>query len=136
MSDRTLAVAAWVLVVVGIGIAGYLTWVHYAGLNPVCVGGGGGCERVQSSAYADVAGVPVALLGLVGYVLIGLSLLLTDERGPLAGATLALIGFGFSIYLTYLELAVIDAICQWCVASAAVMTLLAGVMVTRFLRTT
>ncbi len=69
-------------------------------------------------------------------MLIGLSLLLTDERGPLAGATLALIGFGFSIYLTYLELAVIDAICQWCVASAAVMTLLAGVMVTRFLRTT
>ena len=136
MSDRTLAVAAWVLVVIGIGIAGYLTWVHYAGLNPVCVGGGGGCERVQSSTYADVAGIPVALLGLVGYVLMGLSLLLTDERGRLAGATLALIGFGFSIYLTYLELAVIDAICQWCVASAAVMTLLAAVMVTRFLRTT
>ncbi len=134
MSDRTLELIARALVVVGLAIAGYLTWVHYAGLNPVCVGGGGGCERVQSSSYADVASVPVALLGLVGYALIGLTLLWRDERARLAGAALALVGFGFSLYLTYLELDVIDAICQWCVASAATMTALAAVMAARVLR--
>jgi uncharacterized membrane protein len=135
MSDRALDVAAWALVLIGLGIAGYLTWVHYAGLDPVCVGGGGGCERVQSSTYADVAGIPVALLGLIGYALIGLSMLPRDERARLAGAALALAGFGFSAYLTYLEFAVIDAVCQWCVASAVTMTALAVVMVTRSLRT-
>jgi uncharacterized membrane protein len=134
MSDRALDVAAWALVLVGLGIAGYLTWVHYAGLDPVCVGGGGGCERVQSSTYADVAGVPVALLGLIGYALIAVSLFVDDERGRLAGAALALVGFGFSVYLTYLELTVIDAVCQWCVASAVAMTALAAVMATRVLR--
>jgi uncharacterized membrane protein len=134
MSDRALEVVAWALVLLGLGISGYLTWVHYAGLDPVCVGGGGGCERVQSSTYADVAGIPVALLGLIGYALIALSLLFDDGRGRLAGAALALVGFGFSAYLTYLELAVIDAVCQWCVASAVTMTALAAVMATRVLR--
>jgi uncharacterized membrane protein len=100
MSDRGLELAARGLVLVGLGIAGYLSWVHYGGLEPVCVGGGGGCERVQSSTYADVAGVPVALLGLIGYALIGTSLFFNDERGRLAGAAFALIGFGFSLYLT------------------------------------
>jgi uncharacterized membrane protein len=134
MSDRGLELAARGLVLVGLGIAGYLSWVHYGGLEPVCVGGGGGCERVQSSTYADVAGVPVALLGLIGYALIGTSLFFNDERGRLAGAAFALIGFGFSLYLTYLELAVIDAVCQWCVASAVTMTLLVRVMIARALR--
>lgn len=67
MSDRALEVAAWILVAIGLAVAGYLTWVHYAGLDPVC---GGGCERVQSSTYADLGGVPVALLGLGGYATI------------------------------------------------------------------
>jgi uncharacterized membrane protein len=134
MSDRALELGARALVLIGLGVAGYLTWVHYAGLDPVCVGGGGGCERVQSSSYADVAGIPVALLGLIGYVLIGVSLFFTDERARLAGAALALVGFGFSVYLTYLELNVIDAICQWCVASAVTMTALAAVMTARVLR--
>jgi uncharacterized membrane protein len=134
MSDRALELSARALVLLGLAIAGYLTWVHYSGLDPVCVGGGGGCERVQSSSYADLAGVPVAIVGLLGYALIGMTLLVRDERAVTAGATLALIGFGFSVYLTYLELAVIDAICQWCVASAVVMTLLAAVMAARVLR--
>ena len=58
--DR-LRVAMAGLALLGIAIAGYLTWVHYAGLKPVCLSGGGGCEKVQSSQYADVAGIPVAL---------------------------------------------------------------------------
>jgi uncharacterized membrane protein len=123
-----------VLALVGLGIAGYLTWIHYAGLDPVCVGGGGGCERVQSSRWAELAGVPVAVLGLAGYVAILASLALPEEHGAPAAAFLSLVGFGFSAWLTYVEIAKIDAICQWCVASAVLMTALALVSVARLLR--
>jgi uncharacterized membrane protein len=121
------------LALLGIAIAGYLTWVHYAGLEPVCVGGGGGCERVQSSRWAELAGVPVAVLGLAGYVAILASLKLPEEQGALAATFLSLVGFGFSVWLTYVEIVKIDAICQWCVASAVVMTALALVSVARLL---
>jgi uncharacterized membrane protein len=123
-----------VLALVGAGIAGYLTWVHYAGLDPVCVGGGGGCERVQSSRWAELAGVPVAVLGLAGYVAILASLALPEDQGAPAAAFLSLVGFGFSAWLTYVEIVKIDAICQWCVASAVLMTALALVSVARLLR--
>jgi uncharacterized membrane protein len=122
------------LALVGIAIAGYLTWVHYAGLDPVCVGGGGGCERVQSARWAELAGIPVAVLGLGGYVAILASLALPEEQGAPVAAFLALVGFGFSAWLTYVELAKIDAICQWCAASAVIMVLLAIVSVIRLLR--
>ena len=130
----TLRHVTAVLALVGIAIAGYLTWVHYAGLEPVCIGGGGGCERVQSSRWAELGGVPVAVLGLVGYVAILASLALPEETGALVATFLSLVGFGFSVWLTYVELAKIDAICQWCVASAVVMTGLALVSVARLLR--
>jgi uncharacterized membrane protein len=123
-----------VLALAGLAVAGYLTWVHYAGLEPVCVGGGGGCERVQSSQWADLAGVPVAVLGLAGYAAILASLALPEELGAQVAAFLSLVGFGFSAWLTYVEIAKIDAICQWCVASAAIMTALALVSVARLLR--
>jgi uncharacterized membrane protein len=130
----TLRRVTAVLALVGIGIAGYLTWVHNAGLDPVCVGGGGGCERVQSSRWAELAGIPVAVLGLAGYVAILVSLALPEEPGALAAAFLSLVGFGFSCWLTYVEIVKIDAICQWCVASAVVMTALALASVARALR--
>jgi uncharacterized membrane protein len=130
----TLRRATAILALIGIAIAGYLTWVHYAGLNPVCVGGSGGCERVQSSRWAELAGIPVAVLGLGGYVVILGTLALPEEPGALAAAFLSLVGFGFSCWLTYVEIAKIDAICQWCVASAVVMTALALVSVARVLR--
>jgi uncharacterized membrane protein len=133
VSYRRLTIAAALLAACGAAIAGYLTWVHYAGLEPVCAGGGEGCERVQNSPYAQLAGIPVALLGLVGYLAILVSLVARGELARLATAVLALIGFAFSAYLTYLELFVIDAICQWCVASAAVMTALAAVAAARVL---
>ena len=132
MADRRLSLAIAALAALGLALAGYLTYVHYADIAPVC--SGGGCEKVQSSSYAELAGVPVALIGLVGYLAILGSLMLPGERGLLLGALLALVGFGFSLYLTYLELFEIDAICQWCVASAVLMTLLAGLCVARLLR--
>jgi uncharacterized membrane protein len=121
------------LALAGIGIAGYLTWVHYAGIDPVCAGGGGGCHRVQASPWAELAGVPVAVLGLAAYATILASLALPEAPGRSLAAFVSLVGFGFSAWLTYVELVKIDAVCQWCVASAAVMTALAAVSVARAL---
>jgi uncharacterized membrane protein len=134
VTTRGLRIATGVLALVGLAIATYLTWVHYAGLKPFCVGGGGGCEKVQTSRWADLGGIPVAVLGLGGYLLLLASLLLPEDVGRSAAAFIALVGVGFSAWLTYVELAKIHAVCQWCVASAVVMTLLAVVSVIRLLR--
>jgi uncharacterized membrane protein len=134
VTDSRLRLAGLGLALVGIAIASYLTWVHYADTQAVCVGGGGGCERVQTSEYAEVAGVPVAVIGLIGYVAMLAAIATPGESAMLAAALGGLAGFGFSAYLTYLELFVIDAICQWCVASAVVMTALAAIAVARYLR--
>lgn len=131
-SGLTLAVAG--LVFLGIAVSGYLTYVHYADIDPVCAGGSGGCHTVQASDYADLFGVPVAVIGLGGYLGLAISLAIPGEAGRLLGMALALIGAGFSLYLTYLELFVIHAICQWCVASAVIMTLLAILTTARALR--
>lgn len=133
MSARALRPAILVLALVGIGIAGYLTYIHYAGLKPLCVAGGGGCEKVQSSSASKLAGVPVAVLGLIGYVFIAGTALVRTEAARMAGACAAIAGFGFSAYLTYQELFVIHAICQWCVASAILMTILAVLTTARLL---
>jgi uncharacterized membrane protein len=125
MTERRLRRLIAVATLIGLVVAGYLTYVHYAELEPICAGRGGGCEKVQNSSYAELAGVPVALLGLVGYALILASLWLPGELGRMCAALLALIGFGFSVYLTWVELFEIDAICQWCVVSAVLMTILA-----------
>jgi uncharacterized membrane protein len=125
MTERRLRRLIAVAAVIGLLVAGYLTYVHYAELEPICAGGGGGCEKVQNSSYAELARVPVAVLGLVGSALILASLWVPGELGRMCGALLALIGFGFSLYLTWAELFEIDAICQWCVVSAVLMTILA-----------
>jgi uncharacterized membrane protein len=130
--DRRLRLIAIVLAVVGLGVAAYLTYVHYEGLEPVC-GLGGDCEKVQTSEWADLAGIPVALLGLIGYATILVSLVIDGEDGRIAAAVLSLAGFGFSAYLTYRELFSIDAICPWCVASAVILTLLAIVTTARLM---
>jgi uncharacterized membrane protein len=142
-ATRSLARPSWltiaiiVLCLLGIGDAGYLVYVHYAKLTLLCVGGHGGqssCETVQSSPYASLAGVPVALLGLIGYIAILASLAVPGDLGRVAGFGVALIGFGFSMYLTYREIFTIKAICEWCVGSAILMTLLVVLTGIRFLR--
>ncbi len=134
LGGSALTPAIAVLILLGIGVAGYLTYVHYAGIDPVCAGGSGGCHVVQASDYADLLGIPVATIGLAGYIGLGASLFVPGEAGRALGMALALIGAGFSIYLTYLELFVIDAICQWCVASAVIMVLLAVLTTVRMAR--
>jgi uncharacterized membrane protein len=115
----------------GIAIAAYLTVLHYAHVSPVCTTGG--CEKVQRSSYAELAGVPVALLGLVAYAAI---LATTARRGveaALVGAVLALSGAAFSAYLLWAQLARIHAICQWCLGNDVVAALLAVLCLARLL---
>lgn len=133
MSQETRKWLDWAqlaLIVAGIGIALYLSYVKLFGLEPYCAGVGN-CEAVQTSPYAQFFGIPVAVLGLGAY----LALLVlwwvkrTDwnDLGYAAGMAfffVSLVGVLFSAYLTYLEIFVIEAICPWCVASAVVMTVL------------
>jgi uncharacterized membrane protein len=132
VTDRRLWRIGLVLALIGVGIAAYLVYVHYAHANVIC-SISHGCETVQKSKYAKLAGVPVALIGLLGYLAILASLFVRGEAGRLAGAAFALVGVGFSGWLTYLEAERIHAWCQWCVGSAIVMTLLAIVLVWRLL---
>jgi uncharacterized membrane protein len=124
--------ASAVVAAAGLGIAGYLTIAHYAGASPVCAISHG-CATVQQSRYAELAGVPVALLGLAGYAAILASLARDGEGARTLTAFLTLAGFGFSAWLTYVEVARLDAVCSWCVASAVCMTLLAALSVKRVL---
>ncbi|TAK69076.1 MAG: vitamin K epoxide reductase family protein [Dehalococcoidia bacterium] len=122
---RLLLVASALLAIGGIGIATYLTVVHFAD-QPIVCSGIGDCEKVNSSSYAKLAGIPVAVLGLISYVtmlLLALGALIRRDAMLVAAAWgVVLAAFGFSMYLTYVELEVLDAICIWCVASASVVT--------------
>ena len=128
---RRWRIATAALAHAGVAVAGYLTWVHYADLKPVCVGGSDACERVQNSEYALLFGVPVALLGLPAYAALLGSLALPDELGQLLAALTTVTGAAFSLYLTWVELVELDAVCQWCVVSALLMVGLAAVSVAR-----
>jgi uncharacterized membrane protein len=121
--------------VIGMCWASYLTYVHYSGEAPVCSIKGNPCAQVQKSAYSELAGVPVALIGAIGYLVILGSLLASDgETARFVTAALALGGFGFSLYLTYREVFTLHKICEDCVASAVIMTVLMCLSVWRFLR--
>jgi uncharacterized membrane protein len=133
--SRNLRIALIVLAILGIGWAGYLTYVHYSGAAPVCSLKGDPCAAVQKSKYSELAGIPVALIGLIGYFLIFCSLLAPeDERVKFATAALTLGGFGFSAYLTYREIFTLHKICEDCVASAILMTIIMCLSIWRFLR--
>jgi len=121
--DRRLRIAIGLVCLIGIGVAGYLTYTHYEGLKVLCLSSGG-CETVQKSVYSELDGIPVAVLGLAGYITILTSLFIRNELGRAAGFGIALVGFLFSAYLTYREIFTIKAICQWCVSSAILMTIL------------
>jgi uncharacterized membrane protein len=130
-SERNLRLALGVLALAGIGVATYIAIAEGGGGAPKCLAGGHGCETVAQSRYAHLAGINVATLGIFGYVLLLAAALIPGDIGRFGGFLTALVGFGFSAYLTYLELFVIDAICQWCVASAVLMALSLAVAATR-----
>jgi uncharacterized membrane protein len=135
MSARTLRITLLTLTLIGLAVAAYLTYIHYAGIKPLCGRNGGGCEIVQTSEYSKLAGVPVALIGLIGYVSILAALLAPEsESTRFAAVGLTVVGFGFSAYLTYREVFSIHNICEWCVSSFVIVTALMCLSIWRFLR--
>lgn len=123
MSERTLRVGSAVLAAAGAAISSYLLYVRQTGGTLVC--STGGCETVQSSSYAEVLGVPVAGLGLAGFMGLLVLALARGEWARMSQATLALAAFIFSAYLLYIQVSVIDAICQWCLATDVITTAIA-----------
>jgi uncharacterized membrane protein len=121
--DQNLRLGSILVALVGLADATYLTYAKLFHQQVIC-GGYQGCETVNNSPYAEIAGIPIALLGVGAYLAI-LVLLALESRGDfwsqnspvlVFGASLA--GVLYSAYLTYIELEVIHAICFYCVISA------------------
>lgn len=129
--ERTLQGIGAALAMLGIGVATYITIADSGGGAPACLAGGGGCETVASSSYSHLFGVNIAVFGIAGYIGLAIVALCRGDGARIAGFALSLPGFAFSVYLTYLELFTIEAICQWCATSAALMTLLLALNATR-----
>lgn len=124
-----------VLSLVGLAVSGYLTYVHYNRAEGVCPIGGG-CSDVWDSEYAAILGIPVALIGFLGYIaLFGMSYLRLyypdlgiAENFPTYMLLISIIGAAFSIYLTLIEIFVIQAICDWCFTAFLVMMTILGLL--------
>ena len=117
-----------VLAVIGIGVSLYLGSVEASGTEAVC-GPVGDCNAVQQSEYATIFGIPVGILGIIGYgiLLVGWIVAKTAKGrlavfGMIAASLIAFGGTLFSIYLTFLEPFVIGATCMWCLTSAVAIT--------------
>ena len=98
MSDRVLRVGVALVALAGAAVAGYLTYVHYQPDALICTSGGG-CETVQESSYAEIVGIPVALLGLVAFLAVLVLVAWDSELARTLAAAIALIGVGFAVYL-------------------------------------
>jgi uncharacterized membrane protein len=121
VSDRLLRIGLVLVSAAGIAVAAYLTYVHYEPEALIC-STGGGCETVQDSEYAVLAGIPVAVFGL-GFWIAVLALVLWDsELARTLVVALALVGVLFAAYLVILQLFVIDAVCTWCMINDVVLT--------------
>lgn len=126
-----LRAAIVALATVGLGVAAYLTYVHYAHVAPVC--STGGCEQVQRSSYAELGGVPVAVLGLAAYVVLLVCAAVPGAAGAVVGVVVAFGSAAFAGYLLWAQLARIHALCQWCLANDAVIALVAVLCAARLL---
>jgi uncharacterized membrane protein len=131
VNDRLLRLSTTVLAVAGAAVAAYLVVERYTGGTISCTSGGGGCETVQQSRYALLAGIPVAVHGLAGYLAM---LVLSLFRSAAAQAALLAVGlaaWAFSVYLLYAQAFLIGAFCDWCLASDAILTVLVAVSLMR-----
>lgn len=129
MSDRSLRITLAGLCLAGLAVTGYLLSVRWGGTPLYCTTSG--CETVQNSSYAVMLGIPVAAAGFLSYLVLGASALTTHPLALAGAAAFALAGVAFSLYLLVIQLAVIDAVCQWCVVSDVLTALVAGVALLR-----
>jgi uncharacterized membrane protein len=130
MKENALKKFSIAIAILGLLDAAYLTFEKITSNQALCLPGLGDCSTVNNSPYSLVFGIPVASLGFVAYLII-LFLLKNEDRFPTWKFTILQATFGialsgtiFSIYLTYLEIAVIKAVCPFCVISAIAMIIL------------
>ncbi len=128
--ERNLTKFTIICAVIGLVDSLYLTWIKLSHTTALCLPGIGDCETVNTSRYSEIFGIPIAVLGALVYIAILAILLLKDQFSLFTDFGLyllfgiSLIGVLYSAYLTYLEIAVIHAICPYCVISAAAITLI------------
>jgi uncharacterized membrane protein len=132
-SEWSLRRAIAFFAALGVAVAAYIAIAEAGGDSPVCLAGGSGCKTVADSSYSHVAGINIAIFGVIGYLLLLASSFLVSDAARLGGFLIALGGFGYSIFLTYIEIFKIEAICHWCVASAVLMTILFLLSATRLI---
>ncbi|SRR5258708_6354098 len=137
--EKTLYRIALAFTVLGLLVSIYMTIYKLTDNHNMCLGNGG-CSTVNSSVYAEVSGVPVAVIGIFGYAAI-LTLLLLEQKtlflrnnGTILVFGLALVGFLFTLYLIFVELALIHALCPFCITSQIAMTIIFIVSVIRLFR--
>jgi uncharacterized membrane protein len=137
--DKWLYKASLILVVIGLLVSVYMTIYKLTNNDGMCFGSGD-CSTVNASVYSEINGIPVALVGVAGYALI-LALHLLENRNDFMrrNATLfifglALTGFLFTLYLVYVEINILKALCPFCVTSQTAMTLIFIISVIRLVR--
>jgi uncharacterized membrane protein len=137
MLGRKLNLTMKIIAMIGLIDALYLTWVKLSHHESACLPGIGNCETVNTSRYATIFGIPIALIGAGAYLTILLILFLEQRKGFWKDNSgmiifgLSLIGVLYSAYLSYLELAVIRAVCPFCVISAAALLLIFAINLVR-----
>jgi uncharacterized membrane protein len=134
VSERRVRGAIAALAVAGVAVTSYLVAVRYSGGPILCTTGG--CETVQHSRYAKVGAVPVAVLGLAGYLVLLACTALRRQAAAFLAAAVATAGLVFALYLVYVQLALIGATCEWCLASDAVLALLVPLSLARLRKAT
>jgi uncharacterized membrane protein len=132
-SEGTLQRAIAFLAALGVGVATYIAVEAAGGDAPTCLAGSSGCATVAKSSYSHVAGVNIAVFGIFAYVALLASAFFANDVARFGGFLVALGGFGYSVFLTYVEIFKIEAICQWCVASAVLMTIIFALAATRLI---
>ncbi len=137
--DKWLFRISVALTIIGLAVSIYMTIYKLTDNQNMCIGNGG-CSKVNSSVYAEVYGIPVAVFGIAGYAALMITLFIENRNSFLqANATMiifgmALIGFLFTLYLIYVEVALIHALCPFCLTSQIAMTIFFILSVIRLVR--
>jgi len=127
------------LALIGLAVSIYMTVYKYTGFDDMCLGSGD-CHTVNFSRYADINGIPVAVFGVIGYASILLVHWLErknefiEDNGSMILFGISLIGFFFTLWLVYVEVALIKAYCPFCITSQISMTLIFILSVIRVIR--
>jgi len=137
--EKRLSQLAIMLAIIGLLVSIYMTIYKITSNDSMCIGSGD-CKTVNASRYAEVYGIPVAVLGVAGYAAILAVLFLErrpgffEQNGSMLFFGLSLTGFLFTLYLIFVEVALIKAYCPFCITSQTVMTIIFIISVIRLVR--